>query len=232
MPNPEPRYPCPVCLGVPMAKQQFGPSSDLILDHCPRCGGIWFDYGEVQDLRRCRPQALWKQIGARQDAYRMQCHACYAYIERNATACPTCGWQNVIDCPVCVHPLEPITYRDLKLDLCKQCKGVWFDHIELAAIWNLEFSKLTKHRQGTPDALSPAQGYDSLFLLEVLSWSPELAVYSADVIVQSGQTLITGSAEILQQTPEAASSMIEATGELAGSVFEAIAQIIADLLSP
>ena len=232
MPNPEPRYPCPVCLGVQMAKQQIGPSSELILDHCQRCGGIWFDYGEVQGLRHCRPQALWQQIDARQEAYRMQCHVCYAYIERNATACPLCGWQNVIDCPVCDHALQPITYDALKLDLCKRCKGIWFDHIELSAIWNLELSKLGKRRQGTPDAPSSAEDHNSLFLLEALSWGPDLAFYNAEAIVHSGQTLITGSAEVLQQTPEAAGSMIEATGELAGSVFETIAQIITDLLSP
>ena len=50
----ETRWPCPVCLGVKMEKTvvgkgEGGPDS-LTLDHCARCGGMWFELGEVQRL--------------------------------------------------------------------------------------------------------------------------------------------------------------------------------------
>ncbi len=231
MRNPEPRYPCPVCLGVRMVKQQIGKTEELLLDHCQRCGGIWFDYGEVQQLHRCRPQALWRQIDLRQEAYRMQCHACHAHIERNASTCPICGWNNVIDCPVCNHPLQPTTNHGLKLDLCQTCKGVWFDHIELAEIWNLELATLAKKRQHLVSSPPLAAGNDTLFFLDVLSYSPDLAVYGAEALVQSGQTIVASSAEALAQIPEAASSSIEVAGDLAGNVFETIANILGEFFS-
>ena len=229
MPNAEPHYPCPVCLGVQMAKQSIGPSSDLILDHCQRCGGIWFDYGEVQGLHQCRPQALWQQIEVRQEDYRMQCHACYVHMERNAAACPACGWQNIIDCPVCDQPLQVTQYEDLTLDLCKRCKGIWFDHIELSTIWNLEVPALRVRQHHLSAILPSAMDTNGLYLLDALSFAPDLIIPSADAIVQTGHFVGSDSAELIEQAPEAAASLIETTGDLAGSVFESIANIISGL---
>ena len=46
----EARYPCPVCLGVAMTKTPIGRDGALVLDHCARCGGVWFDAGELPDV--------------------------------------------------------------------------------------------------------------------------------------------------------------------------------------
>ena len=63
----EARYPCPVCLGVQMVKTPVRPtrrgqSGGVLLDHCERCGGVWFEAGEVQQMRQLRPELLWRAI--------------------------------------------------------------------------------------------------------------------------------------------------------------------------
>src|SRR5687768_16496337 len=168
----EPRYPCPVCLGVQLRKTRLADrTSELELDSCPRCGGIWFELGEVQHLRRHAPESLWARV-PRREASRMLCYQCHASMDRNAETCPACEWRNTINCPSCDRPLEPQTHEGLRLDVCKKCRGVWFDHIELEAIWNLALSatqprSLSKNRAGVA-------GDASLSVGEVLLFAPDV----------------------------------------------------------
>ena len=68
-----------------------GDAEPLLLDHCPRCGGMWFELGEVQRLRSERPEELWARIPARGEPHRAQCHSCRALVDRDAHECATCG---------------------------------------------------------------------------------------------------------------------------------------------
>jgi Zn-finger nucleic acid-binding protein len=45
------KWSCPVCLGATLQKSTIRDNAPLTLDYCKRCGGIWFDHGEVQRLR-------------------------------------------------------------------------------------------------------------------------------------------------------------------------------------
>lgn len=222
----EERYPCPVCVGVRMSKLELSEEADLLLDSCGRCGGFWFDYGEVQQLRRCKPQVLWRKIVLQERARRMKCHSCHASMDRNASQCPVCGWKNVIDCPTCSRPLQPIEYEKLKLDICKQCKGVWFDEIELSEIWNLQIDSLAKKRQQASGESTPAYGDAASLFHEVLVWNPDLALYGAYAIAEAGQASVEVSAHALSHAPEVAGAAVEGTGELAAGVFEVIGEII------
>ena len=47
---------CVTC-GKPMIKEQFKHWPDIQLDRCPKCGGIWFDRGE---LEKC--QIYWEYL--------------------------------------------------------------------------------------------------------------------------------------------------------------------------
>jgi uncharacterized protein len=242
MPNPEPRYPCPVCLGVQMVKQPIGQAGELLLDHCQRCGGIWFDSGEVEQLRGYQPQALWRRVALRPVAEPMQCHGCHVPIGRNEPTCPACEWHNVIPCPVCQQPLQPTIHRNLLLDICPTCKGVWFDHLELAEIWNLALASAIQEQrpiqeqkpiQEQPPFASPSslEVYDDAgpFLLDLLEYNPELIIFGARAVGQAGQRVIVVTAEVLAQAPEAVGSAMEEAGELATTVFETIAAILTDL---
>jgi Zn-finger nucleic acid-binding protein len=225
----EPRYPCPVCLGVRLEKTRVGTRGELVLDSCRRCGGIWFELGEVQRLKRLRPQTLWDRLGAREEAFRMQCHACHVPMDRNAAECAACGWTNAIDCPVCQRPMQPQTHAGLRLDTCRTCKGVWFDHSELAAIWSLALAAAQPgHSRGRSLATSSAAADDgAAMLFYALAYSPDLVLYGA----RAAGYAVSGSAEVLANAPEAAAGLIGEAGDAAASVFEAILDIVSGLFS-
>ncbi|MEX2283082.1 MAG: zf-TFIIB domain-containing protein [Gemmatimonadota bacterium] len=234
----ESRYPCPVCLGVTQEKLHFAlprakspvETGELVLDHCARCGGVWFGLGEVQQLRRVDPSLLWGRIIRRSEVHRMQCHQCHTHVARNEKKCPGCGWNLALECPVCARTMDQVAHSGLRLDVCRTCKGVWFDHDELAVIWKLEANALVKERRGIGENAQ----LGSLVLLDALTYDPFLAFYG----VQAAGHLVGGAAEAMAHVPGALANvpgaiggLAEAAGEVASSVFETIAEIISGLFS-
>lgn len=221
MPEREPRYPCPVCLGARMEKLKPSADVDLLLDSCKRCGGIWFDAGEVDRLRQCHPQALAAHVVLGQDAHRMKCHACHAGMPRNADRCPACKWENVVLCPTCGRALRRVEREGVKLDVCRHCRGAWFDNVELAAIWNRKVDVLARREGRDLTAAGVAGDY---FLLDALLWAPHLGFHAME-----GGASVVDAAASAGGIAEVAGNVVEGAGDLAGSVFESIAGILADL---
>ncbi len=62
----------------------------------------------------------------------------------------------------------------------------------------------------------------------MFDYTPDLAVHGAEAVMRSGQAVIDVSAEVLSN---AAGSIIEATGDLAASVLEVIAESIGEIFS-
>jgi len=192
----EPRYECPVCLGIKLKKVRL--SRDLVLDACPRCGGIWFDYQELHALREVRPKTLWKHVAPKQDPHLMKCHSCQASMDVNAAKCEACGWTNEIDCPVCSQQMKQ--YTELDLDVCKQCKGVWFDNADLSRIWNGQLDKhaskeLARHRES-----DKSRDTVPLFL-DVLAVDPIGTYFIADVAVEVAGTAAGAAGEVVSNAP-------------------------------
>ena len=231
MPDIEPRYPCPVCLGVRLDKTRVGARGELVLDSCSRCGGVWFELGEVQLLTRHKPQALWDHVARRDEPFRMQCHDCHAPMDRNAATCPSCNWRNTIGCPVCDRPMHAEVHSGLRLDVCRTCKGVWFDHVELAAIWNLALERATRRTTGTGLASRPGGAMDAadggIALTYALAYSPEILFYGA----RAAGYAVSASADVLANAPGAAAGLAAGAGEAAASVFESVLEIISGLFS-
>jgi Zn-finger nucleic acid-binding protein len=218
MPKVEPRYPCPVCLGSHMEKARVGHSQELELDFCRRCGGVWFELGEVQHLRRHPPDVLGRHISLHATDSRALCHACHAPIDRNAHDCRSCGSRITIECPACLRSLEPQTYQDVRLDICKSCRGVWFDHAELAAIWKLSLDTTRSRRRDA--GLSANPDMSGLIVLDALMYTPDVLFLGA----RAAGYALSGTVEAV-----ASSGVVEGVGEAAGSVFEAIVDIIGGL---
>lgn len=226
MPELAARWPCPVCLGVTMEKVAVGGAGELVLDHCPRCGGIYFDLGEVQLLRKRAAETLWERVPRRADVIPAQCHACHAHIERNAERCPACRRKTRFDCPACQRPMQQARYGELSLDICKRCKGVWFDHHELSAIWEIELNRALE-RRGKRSRFSRNAGDGSLVLAEALVYSPDLLFLGA----HSAGHVAAASAEALAHAPGALASAGQVAGEAAASVFESLLEIVAGIFS-
>lgn len=225
-----PRLPCPVCLGTTMDKVKLGPGGELELDHCGRCGGIWLEHGEVQRLRDLPKAELWRHVAPRQGAFRMRCHDCHAPLERAEEKCPGCGWSNVLDCPGCGRAMRVESHDGLRLDVCRDCKGVWFDHHELEAIWSASFDRALRQRN-LPRGRSLADAAEETgdVLLDTLFHAPGLVYYGAHAVGHA----VSASAEVLAHvpgaiasTPEAASTVFEVVTQAGGSVFEVIVEII------
>lgn len=216
----EARWPCPVCLGARMSKTAVAGAGDLVLDHCPRCGGVWFELGEVARLRAARARPLWTRIQQYPVPPRMRCHSCGASLSRHDAHCVACDWKNVLDCPSCARPMSHEEHEGVKLDLCRHCRGVWFDHDELAAIWNLRLDR-TARRRGMADSAADVAAAP-VHLMEVLAYSPDAVVYGAYYAGRA--TLEVGAA-----APDLVAGAAEAAGEVASSVFEVIVEIIAGL---
>lgn len=198
---------CPVCLGVPMSKAMVLTNNELQLDYCRRCGGMWFDRGEVDQLRKCSPKALKTTILLTEEAERMRCHSCQATFNRSGDSCPACGWLNRISCPACDSELKSTKQGRLTLDVCTQCQGIWFDNTELAQIWNVAVASFTT---GEPQKSEPR---DRFYFGDVVD------LFIFDSIFPSGAVHAVG--DLIGSLPEAAGSIVEGAGALAGSIFEA-----------
>lgn len=222
----EVRYPCPVCLGATLEKARLSRGGgELVLDACPRCGGIWFELGEVQRLRAHPPAQLWTRIQRRTEMHRSPCHGCHVIMDRNAATCPACGSPNEVDCPSCHRPLRAETHEGLRLDVCRQCKGVWFDHVELASIWTLGLAARPR-TPVLPGSVTAAEvgGY---VLLDALTYSPELVFFGA----RAAGMAVQGGAQFLASAPEAAGALAEGAGDAAAGVFEAVLEIIGGIFN-
>ena len=240
MPKPAPRYPCPVCLGVRMSKLRPSVWAELELDYCPRCGGMWFDEGEVALLRRMKPMALYSRITLSSDAYRMKCHSCQASFERNQPACPACGWRNELHCPACTRPLQAVEQAGLKLDACPRCRGVWFDNVELARLWNVKVDA----RASAGGAARPGERRtDGFFLGDFVIWDPPHAHHLADTaaapsppatlppVVDGGSAGdVDGAGGVVRGVAEAAGGAVEWMADLASDVFRGISDVVSSAL--
>ena len=213
----ETRWPCPVCVGARMDKVHIRDrSGTLTLDTCPRCGGLWFERGEVGQLSARKPSAIHMHVPTRADRVRPPCLGCHAPLDRDAEKCQACGERNVLHCPACDREMDRREHAGLILDFCRHCHGVWFDNAELSAIWRLNIAatggKLPSSRRmsGTDIAGATADG-----LVEAMFWSPHLVVY--------------GGAAVIDVVGHAAGPAAEAIGGAAEGVFSAVMDIISGL---
>jgi len=90
------------------------------VDQCPKCSGIWFDFGELQkilgqpDLDRLKGSAPGAAASAAQDAVRGHC--------------PRCGGAgNMV-------PVTDLHHQGVHIDTCLVCYGQWLDGGELEVL--------------------------------------------------------------------------------------------------
>jgi Zn-finger nucleic acid-binding protein len=215
----ETRIPCPVCLGVKMVKKSPIQRRRLTLDLCPRCGGIWFDPGEAQQLRGGKPFPMPGHFRPPTEVAR--CHGCSAIIDRSAERCSACGAGNEIDCPQCSKPMRRGEHDGILLDVCQSCRGIWFDGHEVAAVWTIALAAAAQGHTLQMGA-SPTTSDLSISALDALTYSPDLGA----VIVEGSMHAVAATPELLSGLPEAGGVVAEA----AGAVFEVLVQVIGVIL--
>ena len=118
----------------------------------------------------------------------------------------------------------------MSLDFCRRCKGVWFDHAELAGIWRLEMDAAVARRRGG-HALEPGDMLrDALYLDPFLLYSgAHAAGHVAGATIDGLAHVVGGSAGAVDGVAGAVGEVAGAAGEAAAGVFEVIVEIISGI---
>ncbi|HYR09706.1 MAG TPA: zf-TFIIB domain-containing protein [Longimicrobium sp.] len=231
MPDQAPmRLACPACLGVALEKVSAAPGLDI--DHCRRCGGTWILRNQTARLRTVPAAALRATITRADDAGFL-CHSCHAPMERDASHCRWCKWNNALECPSCGKEMPRRTERDVTVDVCRGCSAVWLDHHELASIWAVAAAGAVA-ASGAANRFSATDVDAGSFLLDALWYAPDLVVHTAYYGAQAAAHVVSAGAEaaahapgLIAAAPELVAGAAEVAGEAAGSVFSVIAEVIA-----
>ncbi len=88
--------------------RQSGRRGEFRADVCPRCGGVWFDKGEITRL-----------TGDRE-------------VERLVV--DYAAGASEFPCPRCARAMASRPVGDVAVDVCTNCHGVWFDRDELETV--------------------------------------------------------------------------------------------------
>lgn len=237
----EPRYNCPVCLGLPMQKLQITQQERrvfLTLDYCKRCGGVWFDKDEVKLSQQIRSSKVRQYIIQKPRQWMIHCHECNTPMDRNLETCGSCGWRNQINCPVCDKKLQRKQREHLILDVCHSCQGVWFDQTELTALWN---QALPAKSSATAEAASiqqPHNNKDSNDDSGTYSGANVIGETTVQVLVEGGLDVVTnGGADLAQymvhitgKTVQGGTQALSNRPEVAGGVAESLAEVASSAL--
>jgi Zn-finger nucleic acid-binding protein len=104
---------CPAC----QTETLFIKLGETKIDHCQRCGGAWFDDGEVEAL----PEDLSEKAAAREAA-----EALGAMRRANA---PETALPHYLTCPVCPELMVRRNYQQVSGVIIHKCQGhgTWLD---------------------------------------------------------------------------------------------------------
>ena len=82
-----------------------GGLGEFVLDVCPKCGGAWFDHGEVSKLTGDR--------------------------EIEKLIIDYAGGASEFACPRCGRSMARRPVGEVTVDVCPNCEGIWMDRGEL-----------------------------------------------------------------------------------------------------
>ena len=108
-PKPPQDLPCPACDHQMTCSQ----SSGVEYDECLNCLGLWLDKGELQQLARAEmlPHRLL-----------------HGRLDGSLSPLRPEGTRS---CPRCAKVMSVMTVREVRLDFCADCQGLFLDHGEL-----------------------------------------------------------------------------------------------------
>lgn len=96
---------------------------DVQLDRCATCGGLWFDYGELEDVTGKHPKMD-----------------------------PLDGADTSRRCPRCQLTLAAVFLGATPVETCSACRGVWLDFDDVGDLGSARLSTLAKPPPPQPDA--------------------------------------------------------------------------------
>jgi Zn-finger nucleic acid-binding protein len=88
---------------------------DIEVDHCPACGGLWLDHGEIERLSRKMQSEL--------DRLRR--------LLAPQAGPPAVPSEITTSCPACTGAMQEVTLGSIRIDFCSRCKGFFLDRGEI-----------------------------------------------------------------------------------------------------
>lgn len=106
----------PICCPVCLKEMQSFTFKDVELDHCRLCGGMWFDGGEMEKIAAQKdiPRRITEPIA-------------YDFSQRKVE-------EGNRSCPRCSMAMKVMQFKDVSVDVCTKCQGIWFDRYEVAKV--------------------------------------------------------------------------------------------------
>jgi hypothetical protein len=87
------------------------------VDHCPSCGGLWLDRGELEKLgtrSQTELDDLRELLGVNPKI-------------------PPVPDETTVHCPACEGKLKELRFGNILIDFCDTCRGLWLDKGEFDA---------------------------------------------------------------------------------------------------
>ena len=100
---------CPRCIDVKLIDRLAESESGVY--RCGNCSGNWMDYASVESHLVASDK--------------MAASACRSIWDLKTEISP------ILRCPLCQSGLHFFVYRGVELDYCMQCRGLWFDALEM-----------------------------------------------------------------------------------------------------
>jgi Zn-finger nucleic acid-binding protein len=88
---------------------------EVEVDHCPACGGLWLDHGEIERISR--------KMATEVDRLRKLLVA-----QPGPPAVPS---EITTSCPRCTGAMKEVTLGSIRIDFCAACKGFFLDRGEI-----------------------------------------------------------------------------------------------------
>jgi Zn-finger nucleic acid-binding protein len=88
---------------------------EVEVDHCPACGGLWLDHGEIERISR--------KMSSEIDRLRRMLKP-----QGGPPAVPS---EIQTSCPACTGAMREVTLGTINIDFCTRCKGLFLDRGEI-----------------------------------------------------------------------------------------------------
>lgn len=115
---------CPEC-SAPMKEMKYAGSSDLLIDYCEKCCGVWLDGGEAGQLGKLSENPDDVKLRISREVWNLR----FKINKTSGLKCPKCKADTL-------HNFK--TSEGVTVDLCDRCKGLWMDRGETARSAELE----------------------------------------------------------------------------------------------
>lgn len=134
---------CPKCKNVSL-KPTMVKNTNVELDYCPECKGLWLDGGELEQISR--------------------------YAMKDLTI-PDDAQEKPLICPRCEVPMFQFYYpqTSIIIEMCRHCEGLWCDSGELIGIETIRKNLKQRGKLREHDHTSSAVGMLKNRFMELVS---------------------------------------------------------------